>query len=458
MASRKHVKNCQIGGGVAPMFPIRLAWVDLLKRSPQTMADITTRTNLSDLLGTPVIDATGCVMGRVREVAMETDINHDTVDALVVRSRRWRGRKANQYVPVEDVMPIASGALRLISETSRKGFPKEGHFFLLERDLLDQQIIDVSGQKVVRVNDVDFIWSTNKDHLELRVAEVEVGMRGAVRRLLKGLVPQKIVQVIVSRLKPRVIPWDFVDLIEVDPARRVHLKIEHSRLAKMHPSDIADILEDLSPMEREAVFTTLDEEVAAEALEEVAPKLQKSLIAGLDSERVADIVEEMDPAAAADLLAELPEERSEAILEQMEPDERREMQDLLGFHVESAAGRMTTKYLLLNEGSSVADAIAAVRVFKDEPEALTEIYLESDDRRLVGAVPLARILLAKPEAKMGSLAEKRFVHAHSDLHQKEVVELFDKYNLRELPVVNKDNRLVGVVRADSVIGFLRNER
>jgi magnesium transporter len=427
------------------------------------MTDIVTRTNLSDLLGTPIVDATGRVMGRVCEVAMETDKNHDTVDALVVRSSHLSGKgrlgrkREDRYIPVEHVKQTATGALKLIGNPSHDTFAKEGHYFLLERDLLDQQIIDVSGRKVVRVNDVDFVWSTRDDHLELRVSEVEVGLRGAVRRLLKGLAPQKTIEAVARQFAPRVIPWDFVDLIEVDPARRVHLKIEHQRLAQMHPSDIADILEELSPLEREAVFTTLDEEIAAGALEEVAPKLQMSLIDGLDSERVADIVEEMDPAAAADLLAELPDERSEAILEQMEPTERREMQDLLGFHVNSAAGRMTTEFMFLSKDATVADAITAVRNFEGEPELLTDLYVCDEQQRLVGVIPLARILLAKPETQLDSLAEKRFTQIHSDLHQDEVAELFDKYNLRELPVVNKDNRLVGVIRADNVIGFLRNE-
>ena len=123
------------------------------------------------------------------------------------------------------------------------------------------------------------------------------------------------------------IPWDFVDLIDRDPARRVRLKIEQDRLAKMHPSDLADILEDLAPAERQAIFTSLDEDVAAEALEEVEPKMQKSLTESLDSEHVAGIVEEMDPAAAADFLAELPDERSEAILEEMDPEERQDVED-----------------------------------------------------------------------------------------------------------------------------------
>lgn len=422
------------------------------------MSDKAARTNLSDLLGTPVVDATGRVIGLVREVAMETDKNHDTVDALVVRSRHWGGKNAERYIPVENVQLTTTGALKLIGSPAHEHFTGEGHFFLLERDLLDQQIIDVSGHKVVRVNDVDFVWSTQRGHLELRVCEVEVGLRGAVRRLLKGMAPQRAIHAIAGRIKPRVIPWDFVDLIEVDPARRVHLKIDHERLSQMHPSDIADILEDLSPMEREAVFTTLDEEVAAEALEEVAPKMQMSLIEGLDSERVADIVEEMDPAAAADMLAEMPEERSEAILEQMEPTERREMQDLLGFHVESAAGRMTTEYVLLNANATVADAVMAVRNFEDEPELLTDLYLQNEQQELIGVIPLARILLGKSETLAKDLVEKRFIKSLSSLHQDEVVELFDKYNLRELPVVNKDNRLVGVIRADNIIGLLRNER
>ena len=135
------------------------------------------------------------------------------------------------------------------------------------------------------------------------------------------------------------IPWDFVDLIDRDPARRVKLKIEQDRLEKMHPSDLADILEDLAPAERQALFTSLDEEVAAEALEEIEPRMQKSLTESLDSEQVAGIVEEMDPAAAADFLSELPDERSEAILEEMDPQERQDVEELLEYSETRRPGR-----------------------------------------------------------------------------------------------------------------------
>src|SRR5438105_14616483 len=150
--------------------------------------------------------------------------------------------------------------------------------FLRERELLDQQIIDVHGRKVVRVNDVDLHPEPANGGVNIKISEVDVGLRGAVRRLLKGVAPAAAIEAVVKKLKPRVIPWEFVDLIETDPARRVQLRIEHERLSQLHPADIADIVENLAPAEREAVFETLDEEVAAEALEEVDPDIQASIV------------------------------------------------------------------------------------------------------------------------------------------------------------------------------------
>jgi Mg/Co/Ni transporter MgtE len=307
----------------------------------------------------------------------------------------------------------------------------------------------------VRVNDVDLQWFSHDEKQDLRVREVEVGLRGAVRRLLLGLLPRRTLDQLARKFPARVIPWEFVDLIEVDAARRVKLKIEHERLAQLHPSDIADILEELAPAEREAIITSLDEEVAADALEEVDPKLQKALVESLDSEVAAGIVEEMEPEAAADLLAELPHERSEAILEEMAPEERQEVEELLEFREDSAAGRMTTAFVKVPLEGTVADAIEALRCFEGDPETVTEIYLTDEKDTLKGVVPLARLILAKPETRLSVLAEPRFVSCQADAHQRYVAELFDKYNLRALPVVDEEGRLVGVVEADHVIAFLR---
>src|SRR5207247_4695315 len=204
---------------------------------------------------------------------------------------------------------------------------------------------DVHGRKVVRVNDVELDSTPVNSHVLLNVVAVDVGARGAIRRLTKGVVPAFSLRALLERVPPRVIPWEYVDLLETDPARRVKLKIAYEGLAKLHPADIADIVEDLAPAEREAVFETIDEEVAAEALEEIDPGIQVSIVESLDKDRVADIVEEMDPDAAADLLGDLTEAQSGEILEEMRPAERREVTQLLEFGEHTAAGRMTTEYI-----------------------------------------------------------------------------------------------------------------
>jgi len=408
--------------------------------------------HLSLLLGTPVVDAAGHSLGRVREVAITPGVQPPVVSALI-----WGPKDHPKAVAPTELAPISGGGLRLQNGASPRSFSMGEPLLLLDRDLMDQQIIDVHGRKVVRVNDVMLFWLPPEMGGEMRPVEVEVGTRGAVRRLLKGLATKRALERLISHIPSKVIPWDFVDLIEADPARRVRLKISHERLSKFHPSDLADILEDLAPAEREAIFNTLDEEVAAEALEEVEPKLQKQLLESMNSERAADIMEEMDPSAAADLLGELRKERSDAILEEMEPEERQEVRELLEFSEHSAAGRMTTNYIAVPADTAVAQAIEALRSFDDDPDTVTAIYLVDKEGVLCGVVPLARLLLAPPDSKVAALSESRFVTCPAGMHDKQVAELFDRYNLYALPVVDEQNNLVGIVNADQVIAFMRQQ-
>lgn len=408
---------------------------------------------LTTMLGTPVTDREGQLRGRVKDLAVATGAEAGKVAGIVLKTR-----EGARLVPARDLRRTPSGALELRQEAELQPLSGGEDYIFLRQDLLDRQIIDVHGRKVVRVNDVDLQWFAHNGSEDLRVREVEVGLRGAVRRLFQGAVPASALNALARKLPARVIPWEFVDVIEVDPARRVKLKIEHERLAQLHPSDIADILEELAPAEREAILTTLDEEVAAEALEEVEPKLQKSMVESLDSETAAGIVEEMDPSAAADLLAELPETRSEAILEEMAPEERHEVEELLVFREDSAAGRMTTEYVAVGKSATVADAIRALREFDGDVESITEIYLIDEKGALRGTVPLARLVLAKPETRLEVLAEPHFVSCPADAHEQQVAELFDKYNLRALPVLGEQGKLVGVVEADHVIAFLRSSQ
>jgi magnesium transporter len=409
---------------------------------------------LSELLGATVYDPSGAASGRVREVALAPQEDRSRIASLIIKTK-----SGSRVLAFGAIASINGG---ITASTAAGDWPElngtEG-LFLLEHDLLDQQVIDINGRKVVRVNDVDLQVDAQKQRGSpkpvLRVLSVDVGARGAVRRLLRGVAPKTALQALLVRIPPRNIPWDFIDLIEIDPARRVKLKISHDGLAKLHPADIADIMEELAPNERQAVFQSLDHETAAEALEEIEPRVQKSLFESLDSEHAAGIVEEMDPDAAADLLADLPEERTEQILVQMEPEAQQEMVELLEHAEGTAAGRMTTDFLALPVTATMKNAIDSMRLFEGGIESVSTIYLVDSHGTLVGAVPLSKLVLAEPTTPLLSLTQEPLILSHEGVGDNEVAELFDKYNLLTLPVVDEHNKLTGVITSDDVISMLR---
>ncbi len=411
---------------------------------------------LSDLLGLPVYDSESGRVGRVREVALLPQDDPVNIAALIVRTSQGdRIVGANLLRTVNGGVHTAARISDLPKYSSGEGM------LLLERDLLDQQIIDVHGRKVVRVNDIELALNRETADsplgLQLRIAFVDAGARGAVRRLLKGMVPRHALSNWLERIPARNIPWEFVNLIETDPARRVRLKISSERVARLHPADIADIIEELSPADRDAVFQTLDEDVAAHALEEIEPKLQVSILNAMESERAADIIEEMNPDAAADLLADLTDERSDAILQEMEPEERQDVEELLEFEEDTAAGRMTTDYMALAPTARVHDAVEMLKNFDGGLESLSTIFLIGEDEKLLGAVPLAKLIVSHSDTLLSELAAEPLISCSPEADEREVAEIFDKYNLLTLPVVDEAGVLTGVITADDVISMLRSE-
>jgi len=406
--------------------------------------------SLSELLGSTVYDASGAASGRVREVALAPQEDRSRVALLIVKTPA-----GNRLLPLTAVSAINGGIRAATASGDWTAADGSEGLLLLSRDLLDQQVIDVHGRKVVRVNDVDFHHDSAQNRSILRVGGVDVGPRGAVRRLLKGMIPAAALKALLLRVPPREIPWDFVDIIETDPARRVRLKISNERLGKLHPADIADIVEELAPDEREAVFETLEEGVAAGALEELAPKVQRAVLESLDSGRAADIVEEMEPDAAADLLGDLSDDKTEEILVQMQPEERQEVTDLLEFKENTAAGRMTTEYIALPVSATAHDAIESMRSFEGRMENMSTIYLTDSHGTLAGAVPLVKIVLAPSSTPLLALAQEPLISCREDAKEKEFAELFDKYNLLTLPVIDEQNQLIGVITPDDVIAMLR---
>ena len=231
--------------------------------------------------------------------------------------------------------------------------------------------------------------------------------------------------------------------------------ISHDRLGQLHPADLADIVEELPPASREALFETLEEKVAAEALAEIDPKIQASILKSLDKERAADILDEMSPDSAADVLQELTDEAGEQILRDMEQAPAAEVEELLEYEEDTAGGLMNTQFIALREDATVRDALEAIRGNEDFLTNLTHLFLIDEDERLVAAAPIARLVIAREEAALRSLAFRETPKVRDEDDLDHVVEMFDKYNLYTLPVVDEDDKLCGVITADDVISTLR---
>jgi Mg/Co/Ni transporter MgtE len=258
-------------------------------------------------------------------------------------------------------------------------------------------------------------------------------------------------------LQQSAIPWGFVDLLEPDPHRRVKLNISHKGLAKLHPADLADIVEELAPKERHAIFNDLDSDVAAEALSEVDPKMQVSIVESLDTARAAEILEEMSPDAAADLLGDLSEETSSGLLQDMPRAEAEELGELLEFSEHSAGGLMTTDHLALPSEMTVAGVRQVLASLPEIPENLSTIFLVDEVGRFAGSVPVARLILASPEQKLADLKSEPLLSIPTDAPERDAIELVDKYNLLALPIVNDEERLVGVITVDDIVSVLRKK-
>jgi len=405
---------------------------------------------LTELLGLPVYDLKGRRIGRIRDSAVVPLIDPFRVDRFLVGAgSAWLTVRHDQC------HSISLEGIRLSDEVLTP-YHDDEYMLRISRDLLDQQIIDVNGRKVVRVNDVTFEVRRENGHDILRVLEVDVGIRSIFRRLCQNVLPRLWIRRLQRGIPPNSIRWELCNIVEPDPQRRLRLNISHAKLEQMHPADLADIVEELSPASREAIFETLDSEVAAEALSEVDPKMQASILESLETEKAAEIVEEMSPHEAADVLGEMEESTTQEILMEMESEPESEVRELLEFKEDTAGGMMNTEYIALPENAGVADALAALRGNEDLLENLNSLFLIDSDGRLIGAVPLARLFVASASTLLRELMTDTQIQVPVDETRDRVTELFDKYNLLALPVVDEDGKLSGVITADEVISVLRH--
>ncbi len=405
---------------------------------------------LTEILGLKVFDLKGRRIGVVKDAAVVPLVDPVRVDRYLI------GGVGTAWLTVrhDQIRSISLDGIHLRDENLTP-YHSDEYMLRMVRDLLDQQIIDAQGRKVVRINDVTFERMVEDGRDALWVLEIDIGIRSIFRRLLQGVAPPRLVRRLQGRIPPNSIRWEFCNILEPDPQRRLRLNISNRLLEDMHPADLADIVEELSPDDRESIFENIDSEVAADALTEVDPDIQASILESLETETAADIVEEMSPDHAADALSELGAETSEEILEEMENAPKSEVRELLEFEEDTAGGMMNTEFVSLHEHATVADALQALKQNEDLLESLNTMFLVDAHERLKAAVPLARLFLHEGATRLASLASDNLVEVQVTEKQDHVTEIFDKYNLLTLPVVDEDGKLAGVITADDVISVLR---
>jgi len=399
---------------------------------------------VADILGKAVLDPRGEEIGRVRDIAVEGGLTFPRAVGLFLEKK-----KVTRYLPWEELSIFNR---RIISSRKREEEIPEsapsGDHLLIGRDILDKQIVDINGAKVVRVNDVKL---TEEGGMAL-VSDVDVGMRGILRRLGVERRGDAFFRAIRHPLRPQLISWAFIQPLE-PKLDRLTLSVSREAVSDLHPADIAQIMSDLAPDERQEFFEKLDPETAAEALHELTPEVQADIITEMDKEQAADIIEQMPPDEAADVIADLPTDKAQELLQLMEKEEAEDIHELLHHEDDTAGGLMTNEYLAYPPGITVGEALERFKVEAREIEHVYYMYVVEDER-LLGVVGLRDLLIEEPGRKLTEVMHTKLKTARAETGQETVAGLISKYNLLALPVVDAENCLLGVVTVDDVVDLL----
>jgi CBS domain-containing protein/sporulation protein YlmC with PRC-barrel domain len=398
---------------------------------------------VSELIGAPVRDPEGHIVARVTDLLVPADADYPALEGVALKPARGG-----------DPRTIAWSALRVLENGSLSlagplidvpTFDPVPNQLSLVRQVMDHQIIDVNGVRVVRVNDLQLAPTEGT----YRLVGVDISTAGLLRRM--GAT--RVLGALGLRLTPTAIAWEAIEPVE-SGTTGVKLKVSHEDLAKLHPSDIAQIISQLDQHHVHEVLETLDDEAAADAFSEVSPDLQLALIRGMEPERAADILEEMEPDDAADILGDLEPERARDLLSRMDVDEADDVRELLIYPDESAGGLMTTDLVTVPPTVTAGEAIQLVREQAAAMDNVYYVYVVDEGERLLGVLSLRELIVADPLTPIGRVMHRELLRGRLDDSQDEVARLIAKYNLLSLPIVDDLGRLKGIVTVDDAMDVI----
>lgn len=398
---------------------------------------------LSELIDKPVTDINGERIGKITDLIASQirTMPHPVISAILLSSK-----KEEKIISLKDVAVLIAPAVPLNKalEDLKPYVPRNNDLYLV-RDVLDKQIIDTNGVRVVRVNDVEITRVENA----FVVLNVDVGGMGLLRRLGFARPAQKVAHRFKKDLNSNVIGWEHVELLA--PEGDMRLKVPGEKIADLHPADLAEIISDLNRSASGRLLEKLDTKRLADTLEEVEPEFQASLVRNMDDEKVADVLEEMEPDEAADLLAELPKDRSQDLLELMEKDEASDVKKLLEYPEDTAGGIMTTDFIALQADLTASEAIRRIRKLSSEVETFIYVYVVDKKKKLIGVFTLRDLILAKPNCLVKDFMNPKVISVNLDTKQDDVAQVIAKYDLLAVPVLDENKVLHGIVTTDDAL-------
>lgn len=396
---------------------------------------------LSRFVNTAIVDADGLRLGVIGDVAVDLREPLPRVTGLWMRG----DRSQVALIPWDAVAAVDREVRLKMARRYLQPRPIQPEEILLA-GLLDSQVVDTDGLKVVRVNDLQLIPANGG----LRLVAADVGMLGLLRRLNLDHVVQRLARMAGRRLPDRVIPWKMVATFG-GPLTPVRLSISRQRLREIHPADLADLMADLNRDERVEVMTALEHEAAADTLAEAEPEVQADVMKSLPSHLAADILDEMSPDDATDVLTDLPPDRAQELIGLMEAEEAREVRELLKYPEGTAGSAMTTEFVALPEGLTAEQALGRIRQMAPEAAHIFYFYVEDAAHRLVGVLPLRGLIVTPPAQPISEIITRNVVTLRAEDELETVAGALTKYDLLALPVVDADGRLIGVVTVDDVM-------
>lgn len=402
---------------------------------------------LSELLGREVRDAKGALIGTLADVLIAPEENGQPYPRIVALAVKRNGDEPT-LVPWGGTEDLAGNKI-ILQRPPTTAYVSTGNELYLNRDVMDKQVIDTNGFRVVRVNDLELA----KIGDDYRLVNVDIGGRGLLRRLGWEDFFEHIAERLRRELPSRSIA--FTDL-EFIPHGDLKMRVARQKLKELHPADIAEILEDMHPRQAGEIIRQLPDEQAADVMEELEPEFQADVLETLPTEQAADIVEEMEPDEAADALQEMEEDKRAQVFNLMEPDESAEVAELIKHPEDTAGGLMTTKYLTVPPDITVGEAMQRVRAEAPAKEAETIYYVYAVDaeEKLQGVFSLSDLVLANPNATVDSIMHHKPIHAHLGDPRDKVLEAIARYNLLAVPVTDDEHHLQGIVTADDALDII----